>query len=195
MRSFGRNVRRPKIALIWFTIRVCSVTRLARSRFGRLASSSSSNRLRCRAGVFYGGKDGVRIDAGARAATAFLLELIARLQAEATVPMIDIRAYAKFLKGYGCYSSAQSRPSVASLGSGGSRDRTKSPAKVSQKWEYCRIGPETFREIDRPKRKNGKVETAANRESRPLAGFPDGPGVVQPNTGLGGWGGRDRTLQ
>jgi hypothetical protein len=30
-------------------------------------------------------------------ATAFLLELIARLQASATVPMIDIRAYAKWL--------------------------------------------------------------------------------------------------
>jgi len=33
-----------------------------------------------------------------RAATAFLLELIARLQTLATVPMIDIRAYAKWLK-------------------------------------------------------------------------------------------------
>ena len=31
------------------------------------------------------------------AATAFLLELIARLQASATVPMIDVRAYARFL--------------------------------------------------------------------------------------------------
>lgn len=30
-------------------------------------------------------------------ATAFLLELIARLQGLATVPMIDIRAYAKWL--------------------------------------------------------------------------------------------------
>jgi hypothetical protein len=30
-------------------------------------------------------------------ATAFLLELIAQLQANATVPMIDIRAYAKWL--------------------------------------------------------------------------------------------------
>jgi hypothetical protein len=30
-------------------------------------------------------------------ATAFLLELIARLQASATVPMIDVRAYAKWL--------------------------------------------------------------------------------------------------
>jgi hypothetical protein len=29
-------------------------------------------------------------------ATAFLFELIARLQASATVPMIDIRAYAKW---------------------------------------------------------------------------------------------------
>ncbi len=33
-----------------------------------------------------------------RAATAFLLELIARLQTLATVPMIDVRAYAKWLK-------------------------------------------------------------------------------------------------
>jgi hypothetical protein len=30
-------------------------------------------------------------------ATAFLFELIARLQASATVPMIDMRAYAKWL--------------------------------------------------------------------------------------------------
>jgi hypothetical protein len=30
-------------------------------------------------------------------ATAFLLELIARLQELATVPMIDVRAYAKWL--------------------------------------------------------------------------------------------------
>jgi len=32
-----------------------------------------------------------------KAATAFLFELIARLQAMATVPMIDVRAYAKWL--------------------------------------------------------------------------------------------------
>ena len=32
-----------------------------------------------------------------KAATAFLLELIARLQDSATVPMIDVRAYAKWL--------------------------------------------------------------------------------------------------
>jgi hypothetical protein len=32
-------------------------------------------------------------------ATAFLFELIARLQDIATVPMIDIRAYASWLKG------------------------------------------------------------------------------------------------
>jgi hypothetical protein len=32
-----------------------------------------------------------------KAATAFLLELIARLQASATVPMIDVRAYARWL--------------------------------------------------------------------------------------------------
>jgi len=34
---------------------------------------------------------------GKKAATEFLFELIARLQACATVPMIDIRAYAKWL--------------------------------------------------------------------------------------------------
>lgn len=33
----------------------------------------------------------------AKAATAFLFELIARLQASATVPMIDVRAYARWL--------------------------------------------------------------------------------------------------
>ena len=32
-----------------------------------------------------------------RSATAFLLDLIARLQDTATVPMIDVRAYAKWL--------------------------------------------------------------------------------------------------
>lgn len=34
---------------------------------------------------------------GSAAATAFLFELIARLQAHATVPMIDVRAYARWL--------------------------------------------------------------------------------------------------
>ena len=50
-------------------------------------------------GNFYrvGGK--TTIESDTRAATAFLFELIARLQAEATVPMIDVRAYARFLKG------------------------------------------------------------------------------------------------
>ena len=37
------------------------------------------------------------ITPGGKPATAFLLELIARLQASATVPMIDVRAYAKWL--------------------------------------------------------------------------------------------------
>lgn len=37
------------------------------------------------------------IDQGGKPATAFLLELIARLQASATVPMIDVRSYAKWL--------------------------------------------------------------------------------------------------
>jgi hypothetical protein len=36
---------------------------------------------------------------GKKAATAFLFELISQLQACATVPMIDIRAYAKWLAG------------------------------------------------------------------------------------------------
>jgi hypothetical protein len=48
-------------------------------------------------GNFYRTDAGTLIEPSTRAATAFLLELIARLQAEATVPMIDIRAYAKFL--------------------------------------------------------------------------------------------------
>jgi hypothetical protein len=38
-----------------------------------------------------------KITPGGKPATAFLLELIARLQASATVPMIDVRAYAKWL--------------------------------------------------------------------------------------------------
>jgi hypothetical protein len=41
---------------------------------------------------------GYTIDNTDRAATAFLLELIARLQTLATVPMIDVRAYAKWLR-------------------------------------------------------------------------------------------------
>jgi hypothetical protein len=50
-------------------------------------------------GNFYRAPGSTTVEPSTRAATAFLLELIARLQAEATVPMIDIRAYAKFLKG------------------------------------------------------------------------------------------------
>lgn len=38
------------------------------------------------------------LTAGDKPATAFLLELIARLQAAATVPMIDVRAYASHLR-------------------------------------------------------------------------------------------------
>jgi hypothetical protein len=37
------------------------------------------------------------VGAGPKAATAFLLELIARLQVSATVPMVDVRAYAGWL--------------------------------------------------------------------------------------------------
>jgi hypothetical protein len=50
-------------------------------------------------GIFMKNDTGLVVEAGTRAATAFLLELIARLQASATVSMIDVRAYAKFLKG------------------------------------------------------------------------------------------------
>lgn len=49
-------------------------------------------------GIFY--RDGNKFVAvaGKKPATAFLLELIARLQELATVPMIDIRAYARWLE-------------------------------------------------------------------------------------------------
>jgi hypothetical protein len=50
-------------------------------------------------GIFMKNDTGLVLETGTRAATAFLLELIARLQASATVSMIDVRAYAKFLKG------------------------------------------------------------------------------------------------
>ena len=43
------------------------------------------------------GNDGYDLVSEGRPATAFLFELIARLQNTATVPMIDIRAYAKWL--------------------------------------------------------------------------------------------------
>lgn len=42
-------------------------------------------------------RDGYSADTGGKSATAFLLELIAQLQAHATVPMIDVRAYAAWL--------------------------------------------------------------------------------------------------
>jgi hypothetical protein len=41
--------------------------------------------------------DNYAINEKGKPATAFLLELIARLQGSATVPMIDIRAYAQWL--------------------------------------------------------------------------------------------------
>lgn len=43
-------------------------------------------------------QSGYRAWSGDKAATAFLFELIAQLQALATVPMIDIRAYARWLE-------------------------------------------------------------------------------------------------
>ena len=49
-------------------------------------------------GLFYRDKAGdYSLQLHDKAATAFLFELIARLQASATVPMIDIRAYARWL--------------------------------------------------------------------------------------------------
>lgn len=38
-----------------------------------------------------------QLEAGRKPATAFLLELIAQLQSLGTVPMIDTRAYARWL--------------------------------------------------------------------------------------------------
>lgn len=49
-------------------------------------------------GMFYRGNDKFVFAAEKKPATAFLLELIARLQELATVPMIDVRAYAKWLE-------------------------------------------------------------------------------------------------
>jgi hypothetical protein len=48
-------------------------------------------------GLFYLENDRYVYAPHSKAATLFLLELIARLQASATVPMIDVRAYAKWL--------------------------------------------------------------------------------------------------
>ncbi|MBD2309645.1 hypothetical protein H6G17_29920 [Chroococcidiopsis sp. FACHB-1243] len=49
-------------------------------------------------GTFVLGNDGnYELRNGGKPATVFLLELIARLQLTATVPMIDVRAYAKWL--------------------------------------------------------------------------------------------------
>lgn len=67
-----------------------------------LQRSSPENRLDfgCVAahGLFSCGADGrAELSPCSSAATAFLFELIARLQACATVPMIDVRAYAKWL--------------------------------------------------------------------------------------------------
>lgn len=49
-------------------------------------------------GAFWTAQNGhCVVTAGGKPATAFLFELIARLQSMATVPMIDVRAYAKWL--------------------------------------------------------------------------------------------------
>jgi hypothetical protein len=50
-------------------------------------------------GVFMKQNSNYIIEPDKGAATAFLLELIASLQMIATVPMIDVRAYSRFLKG------------------------------------------------------------------------------------------------
>ncbi|MGY4195249.1 hypothetical protein ACVIM9_004590 [Bradyrhizobium sp. USDA 4520] len=65
------------------------------------AEATASLDLGCVAahGIFTRQDDGNVLEADKRAATSFLLELIARLQTSATVPMIDVRAYARFLKG------------------------------------------------------------------------------------------------
>lgn len=48
-------------------------------------------------GYFYRDGNDFSVEASNMAATAFLFELIARLQAVATVPMIDVREYAKWI--------------------------------------------------------------------------------------------------
>jgi len=66
---------------------------LAKNPDGRLDLSCAAlhGTFACAAGT------AVTIDASGKAATAFLLELIARLQEMATVPMMDTRAYARWL--------------------------------------------------------------------------------------------------
>lgn len=69
----------------------------------RLASGDDLSRLDlgCVAahGVYSSDEAGIyTAQPHSKAATAFLLELIARLQALATVPMIDVRAYARWLE-------------------------------------------------------------------------------------------------
>jgi hypothetical protein len=49
------------------------------------------------AGYFVRAEDGIRVEEGGKAATAFLFELIAQLQAQGTVPALDARAYARWL--------------------------------------------------------------------------------------------------
>jgi hypothetical protein len=49
-------------------------------------------------GVFQRSGQTVSLIPEKKAATAFLLELIARLQELATVPIVDVRAYAKWLE-------------------------------------------------------------------------------------------------
>lgn len=67
-----------------------------------LAGGEAEGRLDIGCAAFHGTfwldpHEGYTVTSGGKPATAFLFELIARLQGVATVPMIDIRAYAKWL--------------------------------------------------------------------------------------------------
>jgi hypothetical protein len=57
----------------------------------------SSRQLLLRDGYEFGESVVYAASSGTKSATAFLLELIAPLQDSATVPMIDVRAYAQWL--------------------------------------------------------------------------------------------------
>lgn len=49
-------------------------------------------------GYFMRDGDNIRVDEQGKAATAFLFELISQLQALGTVPALDARAYARWLR-------------------------------------------------------------------------------------------------
>jgi len=79
--------------------------------------------------------------------------------------------------------------------SGGSRDRAKSPAIVSLKWEYSPIVPETFGGLADRNPKMGARRRMPKRECPLLAASSRGNREVGLKAQLRGWGGRDRTLQ